>query len=76
MFRSVSWPLHPVIPDAPQHLSSGEERVNATGAKQSGAVLIRDRTHAGGVLGGKIPCLRRNMKNVATHARDDGDGGK
>jgi len=65
MLGSTSSPLHPVIPDAPQHHSSGEERPCATGAEESDAVLIRDRTHAGGVLGGKIPCLRRNMKDVA-----------
>jgi len=28
--------IHPVIPDAPQHHSSGEERLGATGAKPSG----------------------------------------
>jgi len=41
--------LCPVVPDAPQHYFDD-------------AVLIRDRQHAGGVRGGKIPCLRRNMK--------------
>jgi len=33
---------------------------------QSGAVLIRDRTHVSSSADCKIPCLRRNMKNVAT----------
>jgi len=47
-----SFDIHPVIPDAPQHHFDD-------------AVLIRDRMHAGGVRGGKIPCLRRNMKDVA-----------
>ena len=63
----------PVIPDAPQHHSSGEERVSGTGANGSNAVLIRDRRHAIGGLGGKIPCLRRNMKTIASQARDDGE---
>jgi len=46
--------------------------VSATGEKESDAVLIRDGMHASGERGGKIPCLRRNMKDVATRARDDG----
>jgi len=60
-----SFDIHPVIPDAPQHHSSGEERVSATGAKQSDAVLIRDPSYATRLVRGKIPCLRRNKKDVA-----------
>jgi len=52
MHGSTTSPPHAVIPDAPQHHFDD-------------AVLIRDPSHAGGERGGKIPCLRRNMKNVA-----------
>ena len=46
--------------------------MSATGAEESGAVLIRDRQHAIRAVCGTIPYLRRNMKYVATRARDDG----
>jgi len=52
MLRGITSALHPVIPDAPQH-------------QFGGAVLIRDRRPAIWLVGGKIPCLRRNMKDVA-----------
>jgi len=52
MLRTATSTTHPVIPDAPQHHFDD-------------AVLIRDRQHAGGVRGGKIPCLQCNMKYVA-----------
>ena len=52
MLRTATSTTHPVIPDAPQHHFDD-------------AVLIRDRRHASGGRGRKIPCLRRNMKDVA-----------